>query len=80
MKTNELTLQDPIERHGESIAVLTFRVPTVRDLELVDDIESTLKRTIHIMANVCQWTPDEVSALSIRDYKAFEAALFDFLE
>lgn len=78
MKT-EIKLQYPIEFNGQKRAVISMRRPKLRDFEAVENVTNDIEKSVRLIANLSEITPDEVRELDMVDYRKVNAVLEDFL-
>lgn len=74
-----LTLRDPVEINGAKVGVLRLRRPKVRDLEAIDKIGGETAKTIALIANLAEWTPEQVRELDAADFAAASRAVAEML-
>lgn len=75
----QITLREPVEINGAKIGVLTLRRPKVRDLEAVDKISGEAARAVALIANLAEWTPDQVRELDAADFVAASEVVAEML-
>lgn len=74
-----ITLREPIEINGAKVGVLKLRRPKVRDLEAIDKIQGETAKTVSLIANLAEWTPDQVRELDASDFAAASKAVAEML-
>jgi hypothetical protein len=75
-----VTLQHPIEVAGARVGVLTLRRPLVRDLEAMERAgERDIARSVALIANLAELSPDEVRTLDAADFMAVSGVVAGFL-
>lgn len=66
---------------GVPVESLKMREPTVRDQLAVDSAKgSDLEKEIGFFANLCEITPEQVKALTVRDYRRLVVAFTGFTD
>lgn len=76
-----IRLQTPIEIDGVRVTVIQMREPTVGDQLLVEEMKgSDALREVMLFANLCQWTPEDIRKLSLRDYGEVQKAFAGFID
>lgn len=77
----KIELSKAVEIDGAQIKTVTMREPTVQDQLDVQAIKgSEAHREVTLMANLCDLTPDQVKAMTMRNYRRLQAALEVFTE
>lgn len=77
----QVTLSKEYEIDGAKFNYLTMREPTVGDQLAMSEIEgSDVQREIFMLGNLCMISPDQIKALSLRDYKKVQAAFLAFTD
>lgn len=76
---NIITLNYPIDCNGVEVKELRLRRPKVRDLELIDGIEGDMKKSITLISNLSEVSPDEIRALDASDFQKAAELVEDFL-
>lgn len=74
-----ITLREPVEINGAKVGVLKLRRPKVRDLEAIDKIQGETAKTVMLVANLAEWTPDQVRELDAADFAAASKAVAEML-
>ena len=76
-----VTLKYPLdlENRGKVLTV-QLRRPKVRDIEAVEKYTGDYDRTINLIANLAEWSPDEVRELDLADYKRLSETISGFLD
>lgn len=76
-----IKLTRPVEIDGSEVNAITMREPTVQDQLDVQAIKgSEAHREVTLMANLCSLTPDQVKAMTMRNYRRLQEALEVFTE
>jgi hypothetical protein len=75
----EITLREPVTLNGASIGVLRLRRPKVRDLEAIDKVSGETAKTVALIANLAEWTPDQVRELDAADFASASKAVAEML-
>ena len=75
----EITLREPVTLNGASIGVLRLRRPKVRDLEAIDKIAGETAKTVALIANLAELTPEQVRELDAADFAAASKAVAEML-
>ena len=70
-----ITLQYPIDTNGAPTSTLTLRRPTVGDLLSSSQGRSDKEAEVHLLADLCGISPDDVKHLDLADYFLLQAAL-----
>jgi hypothetical protein len=58
---------------------ITMREPLVRDTRAVSHLSDDVEREIAMIGNLCELAPEEVEALTMRDYGLLQDALVGFM-
>ncbi|RPE72545.1 tail assembly chaperone E/41/14-like protein [Tibeticola sediminis] len=74
-----ITLREPVEINGAQIGVLSLRRPKVRDLEAIDKVQGETAKTVMLIANLAEWTPEQVRELDAADFAAASKAVAEML-
>ena len=72
-------LKHPIMVDGAEAAELNLRRVKVRDLERMDKVAGPIAKTVALIADLAELTPDQVREVDAEDFTAIEAAVTDFL-
>lgn len=75
----EIPLREPVTLNGAPIGVLRLRRPKVRDLEAIDKVPGETAKTVALIANLAEWTPDQVRELDAADFAAASKAVAEML-
>ena len=75
----EIPLREPVTLNGASVGVLRLRRPKVRDLEAIDKVPGETAKTVALIANLAEWTPDQVRELDAADFAAASKAVAEML-
>lgn len=71
----DVTLARPAKFNGIEMGVVRMREPTVADQEATQDSkESDAAREITAFANLCEASPADIRALSLRNYHRLQVA------
>ena len=77
----QVELSKQYEFDGAKTNYVVMREPTVADqLTMSEMAGSDTHKEICMFANLCQITPDQIKALSLRDYKKVQAAFLAFTD
>ncbi len=77
----QIELAKAVELDGAETKTVTMREPTVQDqLDVQATKGSEAHREVTLMANLCSLTPDQVKAMTMRNYRRLQAALEVFTE
>lgn len=77
----QIELAKAVELDGAETKTVTMREPTVQDqLDVQSTKGSEAHREVTLMANLCSLTPDQVKAMTMRNYRRLQAALEVFTE
>lgn len=74
-----ITLKHPVEFDGRTIKEITLRRPKVRDLERMDKVKGELAKSVTLIADLAEITPDNVRDLDAEDFKRVSEVIGDFL-
>ena len=74
-----ITLREPIEINGATVGYITLRRPKVRDLEAIDKIQGETAKTVALIANLAELSPETVRDLDAADFAAASKAVADML-
>ena len=69
----------PIGSGGRDCVEVVMREPTVLDLETAQKQKTDMGRTITLLSNLLELTPDEVRRLGTRDFSRLSEAVTAFL-
>lgn len=75
----QITLREPVDINGAKIGVLRLRRPKVRDLEAIDKVAGETAKTAALIANLAEWTPEQVRELDAADFAAASKAVAEML-
>jgi len=76
-----IDLATPVDLDGTQTRQVTMREPTVQDQLDVQAIKaSEAHREVTLMANLCDLTPEQVKAMTMRNYRRLQGALEVFTE
>lgn len=76
-----IMLTKAIDIDGAQVKVLRMREPTVADQLLVEEMKgSEASKEVMLFANLCEWSPDDIKRLSLRDYKEVQRAFSGFID
>ncbi|CCO22229.1 phage tail assembly protein [Maridesulfovibrio hydrothermalis] len=59
--------------------VVTMRVPIVKDMRIVSAIKDQFEQDARMFCNLTGMTPEEIDALSLKDYYTLQKEFSDFL-
>jgi len=77
----DVMLARPAKIGGADVGVIRMREPTVRDLEAAQDAKMTeAGKEVFLLSNLCTITPDEVRAMTTRNYKRLQTAFSFFTD
>lgn len=80
MKT-EIKLQTGILIDGVTVKTLAMREPTVGDQIAAQEVKGTpAAQEVALMANLCEITPNDIKAMTLRDYRKVQEALAGFTD
>lgn len=74
-----IKLKYPITVNGSEVKELSIRRPKARDLEAMDKAPGQIGKTILLVSNLAELTPDEVREIDGEDYSVIAEHLGDFL-
>lgn len=72
-------MHQPIDINGAKVSVLKLRRPKVRDLEAIDKIPGDTAKTVMLVANLAEWTPEQVRELDAADFAAASKAVAEMM-
>ena len=76
----KIKLKHPIQISGKEVTEISLlRRPKARDLEAMDKAQGPVGKTIMLMSNLLEFTPDEVRELDAEDFNAIESEINSFL-
>lgn len=76
-----VALKTGIVINGTKVSAMQMREPTVNDQIIADQIgSSSAEREVNIFANLTMQTPDDIRAMTMRDYSRLQKAYTTFLE
>lgn len=76
-----IKLSKAVDIDGAQIQVLHMREPTVADQLLVEEMKgSEAAKEVMLFANLCEWSPEDIKRLSLRDYKEVQQAFSGFID
>lgn len=79
-ETKTIELKRPVTISGAKVERLTMREPTVGDqIDAQNATKSAADGEVLLIANLCEISPDDVRGLTMRDYRALQAALAGFI-
>lgn len=76
--TETIALDFPIKVGGIETASITVRRPLVRDMLKARNNKNEAQAEMHLFADLCQITPDEVQTLDWADYAKIQEVLRGF--
>lgn len=74
-----IQLKVPVTVNGITVSTLTLRRPKVRDLEAIDKVQGDIAKSISLIANLAEWTPEDVRELDAADFATVSKAVADML-
>lgn len=77
--TRTITLKHPIEVGGAPVSTLTLRRPKVADLERTDKAEGPVAKSVILLSDLAELSPEEVRSINASDYGQVMGAVEDFL-
>ena len=79
--TETIELSSPITINGEEIKEITMREPTVGDqLAAAKTATSVPEQELHVIASLCDISPQDLHAMAWKDYRKLQEALVVFSE
>lgn len=76
----DITLVRGLSVSGVNVKSVRMREPTVADQLAADEFKGgDAAKEIQTMANLCQVAPDELKALTLKDYKRLQTAFLGFI-
>lgn len=76
----EVTLAKPTKIMGTEVTVMKMREPLIADQEVTASMDgSSATREIHEFANLCGVAPDDIRAMTLKNYQRLQAAYLAFL-
>jgi hypothetical protein len=75
----DFSLEYPIPVNGKPLSTLSIRRPKARDLEIMDTYTGDVERTIQLISNLAELTPDEVRDLDGEDFNKIQEYVLDCL-
>lgn len=76
-----IELAKPMDLDGADVGELTMREPTVEDQLSIDKIKGgEAEKEMHLFANLCEVTPQDLRKLTLRDYRKVQEAFRSFLD
>lgn len=76
----DITLVRGLNVAGAKVFVVRMREPTVADQLASDEFKGTdAAKEIFMMANLCEQAPDDLKALTLKDYKRMQTAFLGFI-
>lgn len=80
MSNTKIELKFPITIDGTKVSVLQLRRPKVRDMLGVEKgAQNDAEKEIHLFANLCEITPEQILELDMADYAGLQKAYQGFL-
>lgn len=77
----DITLSREVDIAGAKTKVMRMREPTAGDMESFHAAKGTdASREIIVFANLCETAPDDIRALSLRDYQRLQVAFAGFTD
>lgn len=76
----DIPLTRPLDIDGAKVAALRMREPTVADQLAAEEAGGTAAaQELALIANLCMMAPDQIKALTLRDYKKVQVAFMGFI-
>lgn len=76
-----IRLSRALDIDGAQVQVLHMREPTVADQLLVEEMKgSEAAKEVMLLANLCEWSPEDIKRLSLRDYREVQQAFSGFID
>lgn len=76
-----IRLSRALDIDGAQVQVLHMREPTVADQLLVEEMKgSEAAKEVMLLANLCEWSPEDIKRLSLRDYREVQRAFAGFID
>ena len=76
-----IPLGKPLDIDGAEMGELTMREPTVEDQLSIDKSKGgEAEKELHLFANLCEVTPEDLRKLTLRDYRRVQEAFRSFLD
>lgn len=76
-----IPLKRPVEIDGAEVGELTMREPTVEDQLSIDKMKGgEAEKELHLFANLCEVTPEDLRKLTLRDYRKVQEGFRSFLD
>jgi len=72
-------LKYPFKANGLEIKELNVRRPKVLDLELIDNVDGEIKKSITLLANLSDSSPDDIRGMDAGDFQQAAELVADFL-
>lgn len=74
-----IELEYPIEIDGVEIKSLRLRRPKVRDLQVMEREKTDMAKTIMLIANLAEITPEQVQEMDAGDFARVSEVVMGFL-
>lgn len=79
--SKEIKLTKGIEVNGATVTALTMREPTVSDQLAASEVKGTnARQEVALFANLCEVTPEDIAALTLKDYAKLQDAYAGFID
>ncbi len=75
----KIELTYPLKIAGAEVSVLNLRRPKVRDLEQMDKQSGDIAKTVTLIANLAEITPEQVRELDAEDFAVVSEMVAGFL-
>jgi uncharacterized protein YeeX (DUF496 family) len=79
MTTIDIQLRTPVEINGATVRVLRLRRPKVRDIEAIDKVAGETAKSVALIANLSEWTPDQVREMDVADFAEASRAVGEMM-
>jgi hypothetical protein len=74
-----IKLDNPITVHGATVSEIKMRMPLVRDMRRAKKgAEDAADQEVRLFADLCELSPEDIDALSVRDYGKLQEAFRGF--
>lgn len=74
-----VTLARGLKLDGATVKSVRMREPTVADQLAIDNIAGQSAKEIALLANLCEVTPADLQALTLKDYSRLQVAFSRFI-
>ena len=76
----KIALKHPITVDGRKVKKLNVRRPKMRDMESMDKVSGEMAKTVMLLAELTDLTPDQVREIDGEDFILLSDAVSDFLD